>query len=81
MPIHSHTPIGSGTAGTTGLVQIQLPAGNGTAKPYVNQSAVTTAMNGSMIGQSGGNQAHENMQPYLVMNWIISLFGIFPSRT
>jgi microcystin-dependent protein len=28
----------------------------------------------------GGNQAHENMQPYLGLNFIISLFGVFPSQ-
>jgi microcystin-dependent protein len=32
------------------------------------------------IGQAGGSQSHNNMQPYLVINWIICLFGIFPSR-
>ena len=81
IPIHSHPPIGSAaTPGTTTLVQNQLPAGNSSTKPYVNQSAVTTAMNAAMIGQAGGNQPHENMQPFLVMNWIISLFGVFPSQ-
>jgi microcystin-dependent protein len=29
----------------------------------------------------GGSQPHENMQPYLALNFIISLFGIFPSQT
>ncbi len=32
------------------------------------------------IGNFGGNQGHENRQPYLVLNWIIALNGIFPSR-
>jgi microcystin-dependent protein len=32
------------------------------------------------IGQTGNSQAHDNMQPYLVMNFIIALQGIFPSR-
>ena len=30
---------------------------------------------------TGGSQPHENMQPYLGINYIISLFGIFPSPT
>jgi microcystin-dependent protein len=37
-------------------------------------------MNNATIGFSGGgNQPHDNLQPYLVLNWIISLFGVFPS--
>ncbi len=80
MPVHSHAPMGSGAAGTTGLVQNQLPAGSGTGKPYLNLSVVSTAMNPAMISQAGGNQPHENMQPFLTMNWIISLFGVFPSQ-
>ncbi len=33
------------------------------------------------LGTTGGSQPHDNMQPYLVLNFIISLFGIFPSQT
>lgn len=36
-------------------------------------------MNLSMISSTGGNQPHDNMQPFLVVSFIISLFGIFPS--
>jgi microcystin-dependent protein len=32
------------------------------------------------VTNAGGGQPHENEQPYLVMNWIIALQGIFPSR-
>jgi microcystin-dependent protein len=40
----------------------------------------TTAMNSNMIGTApGGSQPHSNMQPYLALNWIISLYGVFPS--
>jgi microcystin-dependent protein len=37
-------------------------------------------MNPQTIGQAGGSQPHNNMQPYLVINFIIALEGIFPSR-
>jgi microcystin-dependent protein len=33
------------------------------------------------ISSTGGNQPHENFQPYLCLDFIISLFGIFPSQT
>ena len=41
-----------------------------------NQSALAQ----QTIGMTGGNQPHANMQPYLVLNYIISLFGVFPSQ-
>jgi microcystin-dependent protein len=37
-------------------------------------------MNPAAIGPSGGSQPHENRMPFLAMNYIISLFGIFPSQ-
>jgi microcystin-dependent protein len=35
-------------------------------------------MNNQSLTPVGGSQPHDNMQPYLCMNYIISLFGIFP---
>jgi microcystin-dependent protein len=37
-------------------------------------------MNAAMIGIGGGSQPHNNMMPYLVVNFIIALEGIYPSR-
>jgi len=37
-------------------------------------------MSPSTIAPSGGSQPHENMQPYLCVNFIIALEGVFPSR-
>jgi microcystin-dependent protein len=34
----------------------------------------------AMVAQAGGSQPHDNMQPYLVVSFIISLYGIFPSQ-
>lgn len=41
----------------------------------------TTSLHNFMIGGAGGSQPHSNMQPYLAINFIISLFGIFPTQT
>jgi microcystin-dependent protein len=38
-------------------------------------------MKANAIGSAGGSQPHDNMQPYLCISFIISLFGIFPSQT
>ena len=35
----------------------------------------------AMIGPAGGSQPHENCQPFLCINFIISLFGVFPTQT
>lgn len=41
----------------------------------------STVMNPSSVSNSGGGQPHNNMQPSLVLNYCIALFGIFPSRS
>lgn len=46
---------------------------NGAANQIMNSAAVT-------INPTGGNQSHENRQPFLVLNYCIALVGIFPSR-
>jgi microcystin-dependent protein len=38
-------------------------------------------MSPTTIHPAGGSQPHENMQPYLAINFIISLFGVFPQQT
>ena len=38
-------------------------------------------MNADMLGDTGGSQPHDNIQPYLALNFCIALFGIYPSRT
>ena len=45
------------------------------------EDAPSINMNSNAIGAAGGSQPHENCQPFLCINFIISLFGIFPSQT
>lgn len=77
LPAHTHPMIGSSSPGT-----LPNPAsnvwGSSSANPY--GSAVNTAMNPAAILPIGSNLPHENMSPYLVLNFIIALQGIFPSR-
>ncbi len=79
IPAHNHTPqADSGTGSQTS------PSGNVWANttnlPYSIRSP-TTAMSPHAIQNDGGNQPHDNMIPYLVINFIISLFGVYPSPT
>ncbi|HRF50576.1 MAG TPA: tail fiber protein [Anaerolineales bacterium] len=61
------------------------PGGNLLAESSVEYAyspeTATTSLTPSAIGSVGGSQPHTNFQPYLCVNYIISLFGIFPSPT
>jgi microcystin-dependent protein len=85
MPQHSHSVGASETPSTTdpkGAVPAQpvsAQPGSGAPKIYAASSDGTT-MNNAMIGPSGGGQPFNIQQPYLVINYIIALQGIYPSR-
>lgn len=62
------------------------PANNMLAKTLVNVSAYgtdapTTTLQPNSLSPAGGSQPHDNFQPYLCVDFIISLFGLFPSPT
>lgn len=48
---------------------------------YGPSTGATVAINPNSIGNAGGSQPHDNMKPFLVVNFILSLFGVFPSQT
>ena len=82
IPAHTHPALCSintstGTA-TVGTVLSAPPDVN--TLPY-GTDAPTGAMNPQSVGPVGGSQPHTNFQPYLCVDFIISLFGIFPSPT
>jgi microcystin-dependent protein len=77
LPAHNHVPVGSPAAGTLANTLGNL-WGSSTANPY--SSTANTAMNPACVVPVGGSQPHENMSPYLVLNFIIALQGIFPSQ-
>jgi microcystin-dependent protein len=80
IPAHSHPFLAS-----TGPRGINTPGGNVTAESAAVKiyfaDPPTAAMNASAVTPVGGSQPHTNFQPYLCVNFIISLFGIFPSPT
>ena len=87
MPAHNHTATtqinASGSAGNSTNPSGNFPAVSTTRDSvYANASGAT--MNASAgqttIGNAGGSQPHNNMQPYLGLNFSIALQGIFPSR-
>jgi microcystin-dependent protein len=78
MPAHTHTPVGANSAPNqphpTGNTWANAPGNNAYA------TAANASMNPTAIANAGGSQAHPNMQPYLTLNFIIALTGIFPSQ-
>ena len=79
IPAHSHVPHANSAPGTQAG-----PSGGAWAQSTLNQfssSSPNLNMNPAALGSSGGSQPHDNMVPFLVINFILSLFGIFPSQT
>lgn len=78
MPEHTHTARGSNTAASQQAPEGNLLANNA-SNPYTAFANPVEMVSGS-ITNAGGDQAHENMQPYLALNFCIALQGLFPSR-
>lgn len=80
IPVHNHTALcNSGDGNQTSPANL-LWAAQATNSPYQNV-APSLAMATNAIKPTGGSQPHDNMVPYLVINFIISLFGVFPTPT
>jgi microcystin-dependent protein len=81
IPIHNHPAVCSAGGGNSGT-----PVGNfwctdpaGATAAYSDSDG--SGMAGAAIGPTGGDQAHDNMSPFLAVSFIISLFGVFPSQS
>jgi microcystin-dependent protein len=79
IPIHNHAFLASTGPGNNNLPSGNVVAESASVKIYIEDTP-TAAMNSSAIGPAGGSQPHDNMQPFLCINYIISLFGIFPTQ-
>jgi len=82
IPAHSHAALGSGAGATSTAPTANVPARVTAAGvfPYGTDNPLTP-LSPQAIAPVGGSQPHTNFQPYLCVNFIISLFGIFPSQT
>jgi microcystin-dependent protein len=76
MPTHQHLMNASSQDGDTNLPGNDILAQ--AANVYANPGSLVALVAGT-TGDAGGSQAHQNMQPYLVLTWCIALEGIFPS--
>jgi len=79
IPTHTHQLLGSGAAANSRNPPNNVLATAAATIYTTNPGRGLAVMSPQAIGPDGGSQPHENLQPYLVINFIISLFGIFPS--
>jgi microcystin-dependent protein len=77
LPAHNHIPVAN-PADASSLIPAASLWARGAASSY--GPTADSAMQNNSILPSGGSQPHENMPPYLVLNFIIALQGIFPSQ-
>jgi microcystin-dependent protein len=78
MPRHSHPAQVTSGPGST-----ESPAGEVWAQwssPQFSDQTPDATMNAGVVGSAGSSQPHENMVPFLTVNFIISLFGVYPSQ-
>ena len=88
MPAHSHT-----VAAKTQNATTNQPSGNllaaghfgaaqgGSVNYYLTIATPTTQLSDNSIALAGGDQPHNNLMPYLTLNFCIALQGVFPPRT
>lgn len=82
MPQHSHkmladtTPASTNTPVNGAFARSTTAAGN----LYTTNTSPTVQMNSAIVTPYGGGQPHKNLMPYLTLNWIIALQGVFPTR-
>ena len=80
IPIHTHPMIASQALANVAQPTGNVMAQNNTIQNYIED--VTDAnFNANAVGPAGGSQPHENLQPYLCITFIISLFGVFPTQS
>lgn len=79
IPAHAHALMADSANGTSGTPTGLHPARNPAGLPTYGAGAAA-AMAANTIAATGGSQGHNNMQPYLSLNFIIATQGIYPSR-
>ena len=80
IPSHAHVPLANdGGSGNP----VNSPAGSvwsGWTGGGYSAQVPAAAMNAAAVGMTGGSQPHDNMMPFLALNFIISLFGVYPTQ-
>ncbi|MWC30177.1 phage tail protein [Paenibacillus sp. MMS18-CY102] len=80
IPAHTHTAKGGQAATTTQPDNAGWGSSSRTGTQLYTEAAPNAAMHPLALQPTGGTQPHNNMQPYIAVNYIIALQGIFPQR-
>lgn len=80
LPTHTHSLMASSSDATAAIPTANYLARSAPGNPYIAPTALGALIAGT-VTNTGGSQAHLNMQPFLVLNFSIALQGIFPSQT
>lgn len=81
MPMHTHSLVGSTALATSTSPANALVGKKGrTGRDVYAAPANLTTLAQNSVSQAGGSQPHQNMQPFMALNFAIALTGIFPSR-
>ena len=80
IPIHNHAYLASTAVANSNAPANQVIA-QSTQRAVYFEATTTNNLAPSSITPVGGSQPHENCQPFLCINFIISLFGVFPQQT
>lgn len=81
IPSHSHSLRATTTVGTSNDPTSKVLGNTDLFDNEYASVSPNTSMSSSAIGNTGGGQSHENRQPFLAINYIIALQGVFPSRS
>jgi microcystin-dependent protein len=81
LPTHLHTLNASASPAATSNIPTGNVLGNSNPNNLYGPPTTLEALNPATVSNVGGSQPHTNMMPYLVLNFIIALQGIFPSQT
>ncbi len=81
MPTHNHAALAQSGGGNSSKPQNTVwAASTQSDTPYKAALATPTTLNPQALPAAGGNQPHENREPLLVMNYIIALYGVYPTQ-
>ena len=79
-PSHTHAFMGTSSNASAANPANAVVAAPSTIDLYRPATAPNANLAANALGMAGGSQPHDNLQPYLCISFIISLFGIFPSQ-
>lgn len=82
IPTHTHAATAVNAAGNTATASgVWAASADTSINPYGAAASIDSSMAPQAISSTGGSQPHDNMLPFLVISFILSLFGVFPSQT